>query len=135
MLFTVNTDINNYVTSIAHTKYDNIELDLEQIETEYLNAYKLIDGVLELDEDKKAELIKQEEQMAKETEILELEQDLNKTDYIMARMLEEIMALNNPLTFISDMIKIFVAYGTKYKDTLADRKTWRERIEELRNNK
>ena len=135
MLFTVNTDINNYVTSIAHTKHDNIELDLEQIETEYLKAYKLINGDLELDEDKKAELIKQQEQMAKETEIVELEQDLNKTDYIMARMIEEIMALNNPLTFISDMIKIFASYGTKYKDTLADRKAWRERIEELRNGK
>lgn len=135
MLFTVNTDINNYVTSIAHTKHDNIELDLEQIETEYLNAYKLIDGVLELDENKKAELIKQEEQMAKEREIFDLEQDLNKTDYIMARMMEEIMALNNPLTFISDMIKIFASYETKYKDTLADRKTWRERIEELKNDK
>lgn len=135
MLFTVNTDINNYVTSIGHTDHDNIELDLEQIETEYLNAYKFIDGVLELDENKKAELIKQEEQTAKETEILELEQALNRTDYIMARMMEEIMALNNPLTFISDMIKIFVSYGTKYKDTLADRKTWRERIEELKNGK
>lgn len=135
MLYTVNTDQNGYILAVAHTENDNVELNLEQVETEYLNAYKLIDGVLEIDEDKKAELIKEEEQMAKETEILELEQDLNKTDYIMARMLEEIMALNNPLTFISDMIKIFVAYGTKYKDTLADRKTWRERIEELRNDK
>lgn len=133
--YTLNLNENNYVLSISHTKNDNVELDLEQVEIEYLNAYKLIDGVLELDEDKKAELIKEEEQIVKETEILELEQDLNKTDYIMARMLEEIMALNNPLTFISDMIKIFVAYGTKYKDTLADRKTWRERIEELRNDK
>lgn len=90
---------------------------------------KCVNGELVVDEEKKQEIL---ENIAKNTEISELEQNLNSTDYIMARMLEEIMALNNPLTFIADMIKIFASYATKYKDALANRKKWRERIEELK---
>ena len=90
---------------------------------------KCVNGELIVDEEKKQEIL---ENIAKNTEISELEQNLNSTDYIMARMLEEIMALNNPLTFIADIIKIFASYAAKYKDSLANRKKWRERIEELK---
>ena len=90
---------------------------------------KCVNGELAVDEEKKQEIL---ENIAKNTEISELEQNLNSTDYIMARMLEEIMALSNPLTFIADIIKIFASYAAKYKDTLANRKKWRERIEELK---
>lgn len=90
---------------------------------------KCVNGELIVDEEKKQEIL---ENIAKNTEISELEHNLDSTDYIMARMLEEIMALNNPLTFIADMIKIFANYASKYKDTLADRKAWRARIEELK---
>ena len=135
MKYTVNLDEQNYVLSIANTPNDNIELDLTDIDLPHLNAYQLLDNELVLDEVKLNELIAQEHQHEVDDEIFDLEQKLNSTDYIMARMLEEIMALNNPLTFISDIIKIFVTYATKYKDTLSNRKTWREKIEELRNDK
>ena len=135
MKYTLNLDEQNYVLSIANTPNDNIELDLTDIDLPHLNAYQLLDNELVLDEVKLNELIAQEHQHEVDEEIFDLEQKLNSTDYIMARMLEEIMALNSPLTFIADIIKIFKAYATKYKDTLSNRKTWRERIEELRNNK
>lgn len=133
MKYTVNLDEQNYVLSIANTPNDNIELDLTDIDLPHLNAYQLLDNELVLDEVKLNELIAQEHQHEVDDEIFDLEQKLNSTDYIMARMLEEIMALDKPLTFIADMIKIFVYYGKKYKTQLANRKSWRERIEELRN--
>ena len=133
MKYTVNLDDNNYVLSIANTPNDNIELDLTDIDLPHLNAYQLLDNELVLDEVKLNELIAQEHQHEVDYEIFELEQKLNSTDYIMARMLEENMALDKPLTFIADMIKIFVSYAKKYKIQLANRKSWRERIEELRN--
>ena len=133
MKYTVNLDDNNYVLSIANTPNDNIELDLTDIDLPHLNAYQLLDNELVLDEVKLNELIAQEHQHEVNDEIFDLEQKLNSTDYIMARMLEEIMALDKPLTFIADMIKIFVSYAKKYKIQLANRKSWRERIEELRN--
>lgn len=80
---------------------------------------KFENGVFVEDLEKKEEVL---DDIARNTEISELEQNLNSTDYIMARMLEEIMALNNPLTFVPDIIKIFANYASKYKDTLADRK-------------
>ena len=46
-------------------------------------------------------------------------------------MLEEIMALSNPLTFITDILKIFVNYANKYKEQLAQRKNARDEIENL----
>ena len=133
MKYTVNLDDNNYVLSIANTPNDNIELDLTDIDLPHLNAYQLLDNELVLDEVKLNELIAQEHQHEVDYEIFDLEQKLNSTDYIMARMLEEIMALDKPLTFIADMIKIFVSYVQKYKTQLANRKSWRERIEKLRN--
>lgn len=130
-MFTVNLDKDGFILSISHTDHDNVSLDLNKIDLKYLNAYKLIDGVISLDEEKKAEMEAEEQEEAKQTEIADLKESLNETDYIMSRMLEEIMALNNPLTFIADMIKIFASYATKYKDVLANRKIWRARIEEL----
>lgn len=131
MLYTVNTDINNYVLSLSHTDHDNIELNLEELELNYLSAYKLIDNILVLDEVKKAKLIEQEEQTAKDENIKELKSYLKDTDYITARAFEEVMALNNPLTFIADMIAILVKYSTQYKDVIAQRKIVRAEIEEL----
>ncbi len=135
MKYTVSTDENNYILYIANTPFDNIELDLTDIDLSHLNAYQLLDNELVLDEAKLNELIAQEHQQEVDEEIFDLEQKLNSTDYIMARMLEEIMALDKPLTFIADMIKIFVSYAQKYKTQLANRKSWRERIEELQNGK
>ena len=133
MKYTVYLDENNYVSAIANTPNDNIELDLTDIDLPHLSAYQLLDNELVLDEVKLNELIAQEHQHEVDEEIFDLEQKLNSTDYIMARMLEDIMALDKPLTFIADMIKIFVSYAQKYKTQLANRKSWRERIEELKN--
>lgn len=131
MLYTVNTDNNNYVLSISHTDHDNIDLDLEKLELNYLSAYKLIDNIMVLDNEKKKEIIAQEEETAKAQHIIELKKYLTDTDYITARAFEEVMTLNNPITFITDMIAILVKYATQYKDVIAQRKIVRAEIEEL----
>ena len=122
-MFTVNIDENNFILSISHTAGDNVSLNLEVMDLNHLNAYQLIDGQAILNEEKLAELIAEEEEREKELEIADLEENLNSTDYIMAEMLEGIMSLDNSLTFIVDMIRIFAKYAIKYKDVLANRKT------------
>ena len=74
----------------------------------------------------------EKQKVADEKEIADLEQKLNETDYIIARWGEEIVSLDNPITWIADVIKINVKYAKEYKEAFANRKVWRERIEELR---
>ena len=131
MLFTVKTDKDGFVLSISHTVNDDIEIDIGTIEPLYLNAYKLVDGVLVLDEERKAEIIATEEQKEKEEEIAELKKNLNDTDYIVTETFEDIMSLDNSVTFIVDFIRIVKQFSTTYASVLANRKAWRERIKEL----
>ena len=65
--------------------------------------------------------------------MLDLEQKLKETDYIISKWGDEIIELSNPLTWISDVIKISIKFIKEYKDTFERRKTWRKRIEEIRN--
>lgn len=130
-MYTVNLDNNGYILSISHTINDNMDIDISKIDLNYLNAYKVINSEVILDELKKAELIAEEVHRNAEKEISELKQKLNETDYIFAQELEEISSLSNPLTFITDFIKILMSYSAKYKDVISNRKVWRERIKEL----
>ena len=131
MLYTVNTDSEGFVLSLSHTANDNIEIDITQIEVEYLNAYQLIDNALVLNEERKAQIIAEREELIKQNEIDQLKEKLNETDYIMAETFESIMALNNPVTFISDFIKVLVDFKQQYAEALTNRKAWRQRIKEL----
>ena len=133
MLFTVKTDKDGFVLSISHTVNDDIEIDIGTIEPLYLNAYKLFDGVLILDEERKAEIMAEEEQKEKEEEIAELKKNLEDTDYIVTETFEDIMALDNSVTFIVDFIRIVKQFSTTYASVLANRKAWRQRIKELSN--
>lgn len=96
---------------------------------EFLHCYYILSGEIVLDEDKKASQIAEEQ---KETEIADLQGKLNETDYIISRTFEEIMALDNSVTFIVEFIKILKEFRTKYAEQLKNRKTWRQRIEELK---
>lgn len=102
----------------------------DDFEFEFMYCYHLVGDNLILDETKKQEQINL---INKEYEIEILKNQLYDTDYITARCFEEIMALDKPLTFISDFITIIVKYSKQYKEVIANRKTWRERIEELEN--
>lgn len=127
--FTVYTDKDGFILSIGHTKNDSIVLDLEKMDLEYLNAYKLIDNIAVLDEERKAEIIAEREAAEKKLHIEELKQYLKDTDYITAETFEKVMALNNPVTFIADIIKILVEFRSKYADIIAARQQAREEIE------
>ena len=131
MLYTVNTDTNNYVLSLSHTKNDNVELDISKVDLQYINAYKLINNDLILDIEKLQELKDMEISHNKMLRIEELKKLLYETDYICSRAFEEVLALSNPITFISDFIKILVKYSAEYKNVIANRIAWRKEIEEL----
>lgn len=119
-------DENNYIMSLK-TASDGV-YDIDELDLKYINCYYLSQGKLLLDENKKAEIEKED---SDHDEIEDLKKKLNETDYIMAQWAEEILSLNNPLTWITDVIKINSAYIKKYAEALKNRKTWRERIKEL----
>lgn len=131
MLYTVNIDADRYIVSVGHTKDDNIEINLDLLDLRYLNAYLLIDSVIVLDEARKAELVAAETQKAIDEEIADLKQKLNESDYIVANTFEQVMSLDNALTFVADFIKIMADFRKKYADLIINRKNWRARIEEL----
>lgn len=64
MLYTVNLDTENYILSISHTSKDDTELDLSLLDMRFLNCYRLLNGVVVLDELKK----QQEEEEEKRRE-------------------------------------------------------------------
>jgi len=120
-------DENGYAIKFAQALDGQYELPLT-FDIDFLRCYHLVDNELTLDEEKKASAVEEEE---KQVEINDLQSKLNGTDYIIARTFEEIMALDNPLTFIADFIKILKSFKSKYAEQLKNRKAWRERIEEL----
>lgn len=134
MKYFVTIDARGYVLNVTHTGTvkDYVELDLEQYDMTKKRAYKLGKNALIFDAEEWARIEAQEQKKADEEEISELEQKLNETDYIIARWGEEIVSLTNPVTWVADVIKINIKYVREYKEALANRKAWRERIEELR---
>lgn len=130
-MYTINLDENNYILSISHTANDSVDLDLSLLDLKYLNAYKFINSEVILDEAKKAEMIAADAQQAIDEEIADLKQKLNESDYIVANTFEQVMSLDNALTFVADFIKIMADFRKKYADLIINRKNWRARIEEL----
>lgn len=129
MLYTITVNDENYIMSISHTVNDDTDIDLSWLDLNYLNAYQLIDGKVVLNETKKAELIAEENKREHDAHIEELKQFLKDTDYITAETFEKVMALNNPVTFIADIIKILVEFKNKYAEVIAQREDAREEIE------
>lgn len=134
MKYLVLTDNEGYILTITHTgtKKDFAELDLSNYDLTKLHAYKLGKDELIFDEERWNQIVAEEQKKANEKEIAELEQRLKDTDYIISRWGEDIMALDNRLTWIADAIIISVKYSKQYKEALANRKSWRARIEELK---
>lgn len=130
-MYTINLDENKYILSIAHTANDSVEIDLDLLDLRYLNAYRLIDSEIILDEVKKAEMVAAEQRKAIDEEIADLKQKLNESDYIVANTFEQVMSLDNAITFVADFIKIMADFRKKYADLIINRKNWRTRIEEL----
>lgn len=135
MKYQVITDTQGYVSIIRHTGtiQDYVELDLDQYDlTENrLHAYKLGKNELIFDPARYEEIQYEEQKKKDMKEISTLKSFLYETDYITSRAFEEVMALNNPLTWIADVIKINVKYTKLYASTIAERVWARNRIEEL----
>ena len=56
MKYTINTDENGYILSVANTENDTDEIDLASIDLKFLNCYKYKNGEATLDEEKKLKL-------------------------------------------------------------------------------
>ena len=136
MKYYVVTDAQGYVLLIQHTNTvkDYVELNLDDYDfsDDRIHAYKLGKNELIFDQIRYNEILSEKKKIEDNKEIEELQKLLNESDYVIARWGEEIISLDNPLTWISDVIKINLKYMKNYKELLKNRKEWRERIEELR---
>lgn len=137
MKYEVILDLRGYVSLIRHTGTvrDYVELNLEDYDftEDRIHAYKLGKNELIFDPVRYEEIQKDKEHKADEKEISELKAYLYETDYITSRCFEEIMALDNRLTWIVDVLVITAKYSKQYREALARRVWARARIEELEN--
>lgn len=135
MRYEVILDKEGYVQIIRHTGTirDFVELNLDNydLSNNKIYAYKLGKNELIFDEQKYQEILDNIQHKEDEKEISNLKSFLMQTDYITARAFEEIMALDNPLTWVADVIRINIKYYKQYKDVIAERNKARKRIEEL----
>lgn len=127
-MYTVCLDENSYIMSVGHTENDNVELDLDKMELEYLNAYKLTDKGAVLDKKRKAEIIAENEQQEKQMQIMALTELLHESDEDLLDFIERLFSFKNPLTFISDMISLMKDYTT----LVANRQSIRDKIKKLK---
>lgn len=137
MKYYVSLDARGYVTSITHTgRIDYVELNLDDYDLTNgrIRAYKLGKNKLIFDEAEWKRIQDENQHKADEKEISDLEQKLADTDYIFAKYCEELLSLDNPITWVSDVIKLNLKYMKQYSEVIKNRKKWRERIEELRGN-
>lgn len=137
MKYYVSMDSRGYVTSITHTgRIDYVELNLDDYDLTNgrIRAYKLGKNKLIFDEAEWKMIQDENQHKADEKEIADLEQKLADTDYIFAKYCEELLSLDNPITWVSDVIKLNLKYMKQYSEVIKNRKKWRERIEELRGN-
>ena len=113
--YTLNLDTNNYVLSIAHTKNDNIELDLSKYSLANLSCYQFVNDSLILDEKKLNESQQKENKAIVEEQIVTLKQELATYDYIGVK------------------ISMGVSTREEYADKIAYTETLREKIRDLEN--
>ena len=122
-------DDQNYIMSVK-TASDGVYELPDDVDFNYLNCYYLSEDEFLFDEEKKQRIIETDD---KKNEIESLQKKLDETDHIFVQYIEDVIALDNPLTWISDVIKLNVSYLKQYKDIIKQRAEWRARIKELEN--
>ena len=127
MKYSFTLDKDGYILMLKKDE-DGIEFNPHSIDLSYLNCYKVVDDKVVLDEEKK-NLIDSDTEKA--LEIAELKEYLVSTSDVDNDFIEQLFSLNNPLTFVSDLISLMSSYKTTYKTILSERKKARDRLKEL----
>lgn len=133
MKYDVTVDVRGYVLNIVHTGTikDYVELNLDDYNLEKKRAYKLGKNKLIFDPEEWKRISDEAQKKADFKEADSLKAFLYETDYIISRAFEEVLALTNPLTYVTDVIKIQIKYSKQYKEALKKRVVARTRIEEI----
>lgn len=127
MKYYLQLDNDNYILGFE-AREDGIEFNPLSVNLAYLDCYKLTDNEVVLDEEKLS-LKKAEE--SRQAELSELKAYLIETSDTANDFVEELLSLDNPVTFITDIIALIKTYKNTYKTILAQRKQARDRIKEL----
>lgn len=121
-------DKNKYITGYYENSTKGIEFEITEQFLNYMNCYKVEDNSVIFDEEK-YDLVVAEE--LKEKELTELKNYILDTSDTANDFVEELLLLDNPLTFVSDFVALIKSYRETYKTILAQRKQARQRIKEL----
>lgn len=124
----IQTDENNRVIATCSEELtDGFEIDTDITFEEFTQhplGWRYIDGKLVYDEQTDTE---RKAELTNLIEIGELKEKLNQTDYAVIKSIEAIFSA----TTLTQLLSALRQGATEYKKLLADRKTWRERIQEL----
>lgn len=110
MKYRIETDSAGFITGIFADDKGK-EFDISDLKTEFLNCYKVAEGVPVLDNEKYESVLSENE---KENRIAELKSELSSTDYIQDGFVTGLMQLKNPVTFIADLISLISDTMTAY---------------------
>ena len=128
MKYRVIADEQNFVIGIVADE-KGIEIEKDIANSEYLEAYRLAEGKLILDEDRKAELVSRDQTQARAEELTRLLED---SDIEVTAILDDLTSLNNPVTFVTDLISLLSSFNSKYSQLVKDRKAWRSELNDLK---
>ena len=113
----------------ANGDYTLEELEEMGFDINYPTCCKLEGKTFYINEEKKEELIANEQKLSR---IAELEKELHESDIEVTGILDDLTSLNNPLTLVSDLIALLASFNSKYAQLVKDRKAWREELNELK---
>lgn len=126
------TGEDNYIISAFITSQGNYDLDellKDGFDFNYATCFKMVEGKPVLDEQKKEA---EQEQRIHDARVNELIGKLEESDIEVTAILDDLTSLNNPVTFVSDLISILASFNSKYAQLVKDRKAWRTELNELK---
>ena len=119
MKYKVITDKDGFIQSVEKSD-EGMELKLDQDMIMNLDCYKLVEGKIVMDSEK-YEQKKADKQ--KSDRIAEIMNELDDTDYVQDEFINSLLSLNNPVTFIADMISLMNGVMKDYPNIIAKRKS------------
>lgn len=118
MKYNIKTDDNGYITEIRQDE-KGIEIEITEQFLSFMTCYKLSGTNIVLDQEKMNSMIMEEQ---KENRVAEIINELERTDYVQDEFIDSLLSLNNPVTFITDILALISKMTKDYPQIIAKRK-------------
>ena len=119
MKYKISTDKDGYIIKIEKDE-KGIDIDISSMLLGFLNCYQLNDNKVVLDTEKYQSILNEDEKQSRISEILK---ELEQTDYVQDEFINSLLSLNNPVTFITDILALMSNVMKEYPSIIAERKS------------